>query len=251
MYGLGKDAVTIYLHIKEITSSGPLISEWLKAPRLSESQGNYLSKLPPILKQAEPLDLGPEDFGLFWDFSTYSNDQAGLDKENKILIDPNYHFNDEADQIAALQYTISPEEGRRTIWEISRVKYSEFLTRWMGVESAYLYLTGPTIETVLLPPVNRNAIHIICNSIVKNTILLQKIRPDVLMFSDPAYHLGISKYATSFRAYVKQTMANFPNMICMVPERYYLLTVAFLGPKQRANCWHSARANGKFSFSIC
>jgi hypothetical protein len=90
------------------------------------------------------------------------------------------------------------------------------------------YLTGPTVETTLTLPVERSSLHIICNSLVKNTELLQKIHPDVLMFSDPAYHFGISRYAASFRAYVNQAMADFQNMLCMVPERYYPLTVAFL-----------------------
>ena len=49
------------------------------------------------------------------------------------------------------------------------------------------------------------------------------------MFSDPAYHFGVSKYAAAFREYAKQAMLNFSELICVVPERYYPLTVAFLG----------------------
>ena len=230
LYGLRDDTVSLYVSEENIQDV-PSISECLRAPTLSVSQENYLSYLPPILKQPKTLEVGAEDFGLFWDYSAYSNLPTSLSSRNKILIDPNYYFNQEADQIAALQYTILSDEQRIDIRESSRRRYAKFLARWAGVESAYLYLTGPTVETALRQSVDRSAIQIICNSLVKNTVLLQKIQPDVLMFSDPAYHFGISKYASSFRAYVQQTMKDFPSMICMVPETYYPLTVGFLGDK--------------------
>jgi hypothetical protein len=227
LYGMGKDDVSLYVEEKAVDGSN--VSNWLNGSRLSAAQENYLQAFSAVLQPSATLEPRLVDFGLFWDSVAYLNNQSLFSSENKILIDPNFHFNDEADKIAALQYTISSEERKKLIRETSQARFVEFLSRWEGIGSAYLYLTGPTVESVFQQAVNRNAIHIICNSIVKNAALLERIQPDVLMFSDPAYHFGVSKYAAAFRAYARKTMELFPNMLCMVPESYFPLTVAFLG----------------------
>lgn len=226
-YGLGRESVKICL--PEVSFDGIHLIDWLKKPILSESQENYFPELMPLLTSSGDMEIGPGDLGLFWDNSTYSDHRIGIGLEQRILIDPTFRFNHEADQIASLQYTVSTGIQRQAIREISSARYAKFINRWENVENAYLYLTGPTVEMVSQHPVDGNGLQIICNSLVKNNQLLQTIQPDVLMFSDPAYHFGISKYAASFRAYVRQCMANFPDMLCMVPERYYPLTAAFLG----------------------
>lgn len=227
LYGREKGTIILYLVGKNSPGGNP--SEWIDTSMLAGFLENYLPTLPPILEQGDIQEINVDDFVLFWDYPSYSNFGTKLDSEQKILIDPNFRFNHEADQIAALQHTISTEKQQRAIRDLSKARYAKFLERWKNVKNAHLYLTGPTVETALQHPVDRSAVHFICNSLVKNTKLLQQIQPDVLMFSDPAYHFGISKYASSFRAYVKQAMTNFPGMLCMVPERYYPLTTAFLG----------------------
>jgi len=232
LYGLEKGAVDIYF-VGQSAEKQIQLSEWLKHPTLSQSQDNYLPELPPLQKTPSDIQVEPGDVGLCWDSSTYSSRQGILSLKQKILIDPAYQFNYEADQVAALQYSISSEELQHSARNRSRASYAKFTNRFTNVENAYLYLTGPTVETALQGPVDRNALHIICNSLVKNEALLEKLQPDVLMFSDPAYHFGVSRYAASFRNYVRKTIESFPNLLCMVPERYLPLTGSFLGEEKR------------------
>jgi hypothetical protein len=203
--------------------------EHLNVSFLSTSQESYLSELPPLAKISSNHFLESGDFGLFWDVSTYQKKRNDFAKESTILIDPSFLFNYEADQIAALQYSISSKERRMELRNLSQTNYTKFIERWSRVENACLYLTGPSVEVLSQKQVDHSAIKIICNSLVKNEEFLYKLQPDVLMFSDPAYHFGISKYAAEFRSYVKKAMIEFPEMICIVPERYYPLTISFLG----------------------
>jgi hypothetical protein len=227
----GLDAEGVRLYVEGELEPAALASAWLQNPALSSSQENYLPGLPPLWSLPAGSHAVDADFDLYWDYLTYSASVSG--QKNKILIDPNFRFDHEADQVAALQYTICLPGRQLEIRESSRRLYADFLAHWKAVGSAYLYLTGPTVETILQAPVDRNALHIICNSLVKNTALLEKLQPNVLMFSDPAYHFGVSKYASSFRGYVLQAMQAFPGLLCMVPERYYPLAAAFLGNKAR------------------
>jgi hypothetical protein len=229
LLGLEKEGINVCL--PEVSFSGIHLSDWLKKPVLSESQENYLPELLPLLTVSGERENGTDNIGLYWDSSAYFDNGIGVGLEQKILIDPTYRFDHEADQVAALQYTISNGIQRQAIREKSLDGFGRFKERWKNVENAFLYLTGPSLETIMQRLVDQSAIHIICNSLVKNAGLLEQIEPDVLMFSDPAYHFGISKYAASFRVYVCQAMENYPDMLCMVPERYYPLTAAFLGPE--------------------
>lgn len=228
LFGLRNEDVTIFLP-EDSFKNGIIEPEHLNESFLSTSQESYLSELPPLAKISPNHFLESGDFGLFWDASIYQKKRNNFAKESTILIDPSFCFNYEADQIAAMQYSISSEEKRMELRNLSQTNYSKFIERWSNVENACLYLTGPSVEILSQKQIDHSAIKIICNSLVKNEKLLCKLQPDVLMFSDPAYHFGVSKYAAIFRSYVKKAMIEFPEMICIVPERYYPLTISFLG----------------------
>lgn len=196
---------------------------------VNTSQKYYLSNFPEIETLGIKYDIGPEDFVLSWDGQARIPVEFQIRDGHAITIDPNYSFNYEADQIAALQYTIMGETHRAGFQAQSKNRFDQLTRNWKNVRNAYLYLTGPSVESVHEREIDREGLHIICNSLVKNFALLEKIQPNILMFSDPAYHFGISKYAASFRSYVKQCMHLFSNLVCMVPERYAPLTSGFLG----------------------
>jgi hypothetical protein len=213
--------------------NGLMDREQLNVTNLPPSQESYLSELPRIEGLPVNFSLNSGNKILLWDASIDQKTIERFKNETPIIIDPNYKFNHEADQIAALQYSISSEETRKEYRELSQTNYRKLLEHWKNVENACLYLTGPSVEKLSINQIDLDAIKIICNSLVKNAELLDRLQPDVLMFSDPAYHFGISKYAAAFRGYVKKAMANFPNLVCLVPERYFPLTLAFLGVTYR------------------
>lgn len=213
----------------EVTSGILIRPDRLGSISLPVSQESYLSGLPSIIDMENNKVLDSESFEIYWDSVSYFDQKTVEWEKHRLLIDPYYLFNREADQVAALQYSLL-NNGQRILLENDCLsKYKEFQDRWSGVKDAYLYLTGPTVESVQEQSVDKNGLKIICNSLVKNISLLQHIQPNVLMFSDPAYHFGVSKYAASFRKFVMEAMLFFPDLLCIVPERYYPLTSAFLG----------------------
>jgi len=74
-----------------------------------------------------------------------------------------------------------------------RCNYRSFYDRFHGVENAFLFATGPSIEYP------SESLKVICNSLVKNEELVDHIKPNVVVFSDLAFHLGPSEYAAQFR----------------------------------------------------
>jgi hypothetical protein len=228
LFGLRNEDVTIFL--PEDSFKNRIIEiEHLNGSFLSPSQESYLSELPPLAMISTNRIFESGDFDIFWNVSIYQKKRNNFAEQSTILIDPSFCFNYEADQIAALQYSIASEEKRMEFRNLSQTNYSRFLERWSKVENACLYLTGPSVEILSQKQMDHSAIKIICNSLVKNEKFLSKLQPDVLIFSDPAYHFGVSKYAAVFRSYVKQVMIEYPEMICIVPERFFPLTIAFLG----------------------
>jgi hypothetical protein len=222
--GMNKESVTICL--PEIST---IKLKKLSDANLPPSQQNYLNEMPSICKAPadEPLQTG--DKMLVWDVPVYQNTQKRFSEESTICIDPYYWFNHEADQIAALQHSIASPDRQAEWRDQSHAKYLVFTERWKDAENANLYLTGPSVDLSVQKKTESGTVKFICNSLVRNEELLERLQPDVLMFSDPAYHFGVSQYAAAFREYAKKAMLKFPDLICMVPERYYPLTVAFLG----------------------
>jgi hypothetical protein len=108
--------------------------------------------------------------------------------------------------------------------------------RFQGlVESAHsrnaaLFLTGPSLEAALQGRLPENRFAIICNSLVKSRPFLERIKPDLLVFLDPAYHFGVSRYAAEFRKNAVAALQDYPQCACIVPEAYLPLGRAFLGP---------------------
>jgi len=64
--------------------------------------------------------------------------------------------------------------------------------------TAFVLATGPSARLVEPDAVNAE-VRVSCNSVVKDIDLLRALRPNVICFSDPAFHFGPSRYAAAFR----------------------------------------------------
>jgi hypothetical protein len=69
------------------------------------------------------------------------------------------------------------------------------------------------------------SLKIICNSMVRNHTLLERILPNVLVFADPVFHFSPSRYDEAFREHARQTILKY-DCFCIVPERQYGLMLA-------------------------
>jgi hypothetical protein len=64
--------------------------------------------------------------------------------------------------------------------------------------SALVLATGPS-ASMIDPTTVSHDLRIICNSAVRDRDLLQALRPTMIVFSDPVFHFGPSRYAATFR----------------------------------------------------
>ncbi len=70
--------------------------------------------------------------------------------------------------------------------------------RAAGAKTAFVLATGPSASQVDLDASCAD-VRITCNSAVRNTELMRRLRPDVICFTDPVFHFGPSRYAAEFR----------------------------------------------------
>jgi FkbM family methyltransferase len=85
---------------------------------------------------------------------------------------------------------------------------------------ALLVGTGPSssLATELDP---RDYVSIVCNTIIRDHVLMERLDPSFVVFSDPAYHFGPSSYASGFRNDLVQAAAKFPNFHVVTIRKHH------------------------------
>lgn len=91
----------------------------------------------------------------------------------------------------------------------NRNRFQHLQEQFADHEEAYVFATGPSLDTVFDHSIPDDALRVICNSIVRNDKLLDYLDPDVLTFADPVFHFGPSEYAAQFRDDVVQTIREY------------------------------------------
>jgi len=120
-------------------------------------------------------------------------------KFNGLIVDKNFYLASDAKTLRAMYFIFSSDKFKRKLLEISIANYKKFSNMNRDPVST-CFLTGPSIEKFKDVPIAKNGFKIICNSIVKNTELLEYINgPDIVVFADPVFHFSINDYCVSFR----------------------------------------------------
>jgi len=83
--------------------------------------------------------------------------------------------------------------------------------------TAYVLGTGPGLSRVAAMETG-DAIVVACNSIVRNTALLEHVRPAITVAADPIFHSGFSAYAGAFRRHLIEALDRF-DMMFVIQER--------------------------------
>ncbi len=115
--------------------------------------------------------------------------------------------------------------------EQCRARFARCIADCGRTEKAYCLATGPSLAA--FKETNyEGAISIVCNSAILDEELMEWVRPKFLVFADPIFHYGPSKYAAAFRAKLRESCSRHDYFI-IVPMKYYgLLTDAM--PELRA-----------------
>ncbi|GAB5470933.1 MAG: hypothetical protein Kilf2KO_39630 [Rhodospirillales bacterium] len=110
----------------------------------------------------------------------------------------------------------------------SRRKLGEFKKR-ITKPVGYVFGTGPSLEEAWRYDYS-DGHTIVCNSIVKNAPLLDKLQPIALAAVDPIFHAGPSTYAAAYRAGLMQCMEE-RDFHVFIPWRDYAVYLTYMPEK--------------------
>jgi len=158
-----------------------------------DAQGRYLDDSLPVVLDDGPVDTDADALLVHEDRSRVS--PAVLRNLARVhIVDPSYYSSVES---AAWQRV--SRAVRTHADEDSAATYADFESRADQFSDSYVFATGPSLDEALEYDIPDDALKIVCNSIVKNDELVERIDPDVLVFADPVFHFGPSRYAERFR----------------------------------------------------
>lgn len=78
----------------------------------------------------------------------------------------------------------------------------------------YVYGSAPSVSQLVEADYDfGNAEHIVCNSLVKNTELMDILKPRIVICGDPVFHGGPSRYAAEFRRTLNEFMGRYDSYL--------------------------------------
>ena len=169
--------------------------------------------------------------------STEANDRA--DSADKILCNDVYRafgetFLKNIDRVEIVDPTFysttacatwinGTSELRRTVTDQSRENFRRFEEERTDCDRSFVFATGPSLEEAYSFEFPDSALKIVCNSMVRNEELLEHIDPDVLVFADPVFHFGPSKYAHTFRGDAAEVIQKYDCTVAVPKTKRSLL----------------------------
>lgn len=204
---------TIYVHT---TVDGTVRSD----VSIPSSQAKYNGEHLPI-ETVDAQSLGRVadhvDRILVWDRTTALSTTL-LKNISKIeFIDPSYFSATEANTWERMSNSL-----RTPLPDTSRENYRQLAEKSREFDHAFVFATGPSLDRVTDFDFPTDSLKIVCNSIVRNEELLEHINPDVLVFADPVFHFGPSRYADKFRRDAVEALQKY-DCVGVIPDTYLSL----------------------------
>lgn len=209
---------TDFRSAKPPKSQTDYITRFIDNARIETLQKSQLTK---AVKEAELI--------LLWRASALLDPLILANLGKVLLVDPDFYLAHEPYNYARLPFLLLHDADRKRGRENSIRRFGELHAKFHGSDTAYVLVTGPTLTGAVAEALEANAVKIICNSIVKDNELLDRIQPDILVFADPVFHFGPSRYAEEFRQHVRIVLRRFPKCYCIVPEMFAAFLESHLG----------------------
>jgi len=185
-------------------------------PPVPDSQANYgTADLPTTGVDPSGLDSLAKraDAILAWDVDARFSSTALRHLEKVELVDPGYYSGYEPYTWGLFTASLRSEPGR------NRGGYGRLEQRAEACDRSYVFATGPSLSRAWEFEFGESDFTVVCNSIVKNRSLLEHIEPDVLVFADPVFHFGPSRYAATFREDAVRVLREH-DCVAAVPRRH-------------------------------
>ncbi len=187
--------------VEEDTRFDCIIPPHLKAvkPEVPRSQREYLEDTSPItLHTWSETSFRDYDFILLWRAQSILHPRL-LQLIDRIRpVDSTFYSGIEH---ASWQIAMEHSVDRQRLSEVQNVSLANLerlLDRWGGSDAVFVLGTGPSVEELFDWDIHGRPV-VVCNSLVKNNLLMEHLMPAVICFSDMVFHLGPSEYAATFR----------------------------------------------------
>jgi hypothetical protein len=140
------------------------------------------------------------------------------------IVDPEFWSTAEANTHLRLRFYDIWDRNRRHLFAAqSADKLGKMTEDLSGAPRAYVFGTGPSLSQALDMSFD-DGMRIVCNSIVRSPALLDHVRPNVIVATDPVFHFGSSAYAQQFRVDLRSALQR-TGAWCVVPLEYGHLLV--------------------------
>jgi hypothetical protein len=189
-----------------------------------KDQPNYFKKDFTHITVKQSLsddDLTKADRILIHQASSLLNPRIWPYFDKVFMVDPNFYSTMESTGFGSLFQRTMSEAQIHELTQLSKNNFQRLLK--YKQDKAFLFLSGPSINEAYKHDFSAG-VKIICNSIIKDRDLMKHIQPDILVFADPVFHLGPSKYADKFRELMIEAVIEH-DMSVVVPENYLPLLV--------------------------
>jgi len=196
---------------------------------LDPSIAALVEQFRPLVRIVDPAELDdaakPEDFVLQW--RTKETVPASLSICSVEDIDRFAHVEE-----CQVYLNLSSKIGKSYSLDVadSHAKFNELVARHKR-EKCYIFGTGPNLSSIADHDFS-DGVAIACNSMVRNTALLDRMQPPLIVAGDPIFHAGASVYAAEFRAALYAAMERY-DACFMTNQRDYRIFKAHMPPHLR------------------
>ncbi|WP_175020533.1 hypothetical protein [Methanogenium cariaci] len=165
-----------------------------------ENQENYIKDCKNIrLIPENELDLSDADLILLWDKKYRYSSKIINHLEKVNVVDPTYYFSVEGETYQRLFYRTLDLDKKKEFNRISLDNFQKLLGTVQNCEKGFVFGSGSSLEKYGMKFNYEDGFKVVCNSIVKNSELMEYINPQLLVFGDAQHHTSPNKYAAKFR----------------------------------------------------
>ncbi len=190
----------------------------------NRSDLNLFIRQHSVLEDEWRQQLKECDLILVWNKDRLGDNSLKANKAKTACVDPEYVDTPEAVIYSNLFYRTLDNKKKKQFLSQSIVNFESLKDRFKNIDIAYVFGTGPSLEQAWDMEF-KPSIKIICNSIIKNPDLIEKIGADIFVFSDPLW-VSYTRLGEEFRTSLLAFLEN-KQRYCIVPEYYVPLLLAY------------------------
>lgn len=156
-----------------------------------------------------------------------------LNINDAFIVDPDFYDITEVIHLCSIYDHLNTSENQKRLKAQSERNFLRLFQSSSDKNKCIIYGTGPSIRnwTEVPDDISTDALHIICNSIIKNDQFMDFVIPDIICLADPLFHFGYNDYSIAFRS---KLMVRFKkNPFYIVMPNYHLSLFEFHYPETK------------------